>query len=281
MFGKLNPAIIVTVVLVFVVFLMYQRMKLLAYRLDDLEQEVTDLHNEHAFCVPPSSSTGHTSGNACPAGGKPCALTPSLSSKLPLVMLADEDTDEDAADSEHVKASQQLTIFEVLSNSGSVAALKTDAQSSGVAIVEPFEATSGVAEATKEQQLVSHVLKLAFTQAEALAEAAFLVDGAPLAPNPDLSSDCQPEPQPEPQQEPQQEQEALEAPVAPPPVAATRGSRSRRAAPATSAQAQGDASDIVQVVQKIKAAKRISKRAAAAVPTVPPLCAPSVVTLMA
>jgi hypothetical protein len=50
MFNKFNPIIPLAIVVCFAMFIMFKRMKILQYRIDDLEQEFQDLHNQQAFC---------------------------------------------------------------------------------------------------------------------------------------------------------------------------------------------------------------------------------------
>lgn len=53
MFDRINPLIIFVVVVVFAFFVLFRQVKGMNYRLDDLEQDLNDLHNAQAFCSKP------------------------------------------------------------------------------------------------------------------------------------------------------------------------------------------------------------------------------------
>ncbi|KAG2424933.1 hypothetical protein HXX76_014091 [Chlamydomonas incerta] len=146
MFGKLNPLIVVAVVLVFVVVMMYQRMKMLAYRLDDLEQEVTDLHNEHAFCGPPlcakPAATGNVSGNV---------RTSCLGASKPPIQ---EDDDDDIIELHPNKPMPVVTIIDLLSGTATLQLPEEAEQELPQEVTSPPEISFVDDEATPESVVV-------------------------------------------------------------------------------------------------------------------------------
>lgn len=132
MFDRINPLIIFVVVVVFAFFILFRQVKALHYRMDDLEQDLADLHNAQAFCSKPMLCGG----------------------KVVVAASSDEDDDEDEDDDTSEEEEECLLSAKGSGHGPMISALYMSADTTPVCVIkeeEEEECTASEEEAAEDE----------------------------------------------------------------------------------------------------------------------------------